>query len=170
MFSNRSFRLTQSLLLLGLSAVLFGCSTSGGARKSANTVDLTGHWYGQASAAGEVTIWLNKRVNDGKFVLEFKKCEGNKQTFEQIKNGRWTQEGDEYTTITSEISDGKKTWYPSTATRTYVETYEIDKLRGNILYYSSDEAKYTARKVPDFYKLECGKPPAELAAAPTPKA
>lgn len=146
-----------ALRLVGVLA--FALTTSACINKNPGTPiniqTMSGAWYGEKSDGLERTIWLTKRSDQGDFTTEFKKCDKNKTVFTQQKTGKWMMAGNLYTTITTELSDGKQSWQPATPNRQFVESYTINNLKNQTLAYEDHEQRFTANKVADDFELDC---------------
>jgi|GEM_PF-3534600 len=145
-------------LLASCLFILSGCATQQAA-KSINHDAVSGHWFGQSVSGPMTTIWLNKRLDGGKFELEFKKCQGGEEVFYQVKKGTWSLDKRIYTTVTTELTDGQHTWQPATPNRQYIEEYTIRRIKNDRLDYSNEEQSYKAYKASANFKLMCGQLP-----------
>ncbi|WP_428248698.1 hypothetical protein [Ferrovibrio sp.] len=76
----------------------------------AQQADLSGRWYGEGYQGRVYLHWLSERRPDGGFAVEFRRYEECKIVHRSLEAGRWSLQGNVYTTSTIMI-DGQRVNY-----------------------------------------------------------
>lgn len=95
---KRTFNLV--CLLLGVSFFFNACTTTKRFAKSHPDVSsFVGVWVGESRKANSLTTWVQKRSEDGTYMIFFIKIEGNEVT-RSFESGRWWLDDGKFYEIT----------------------------------------------------------------------
>lgn len=131
-------------LTAALGVQLAACSHVSSTRSSSGpsspAYEFVGCWHGEdfQPVLRQSASWLMNRKQDGTFQIDFWSWSSSGSLVKQTELGRWSGNGNTYTTVTTEIN-GESLKEP------YIDEYEIRSFDGTEMVYVQTKAELTFR-------------------------